>query len=141
MTPVTILVKEPSSAVSLAAFTAQLETVLGLSSPQERESSNYDQGNYFSANIGNSKVTLFYLDAAGLEQYLFGIEIEAIQENLAHQTAQAIAKAGFPCFIPEGAWHKNRGAVMASRMSSKIPVKAAPSDHWTLRDEPPRSAP
>ena len=106
MAPVTILVKEPSSAVSLATFASQLETVLGLSSLQERESSNYEQGHYFSANFGGSKVTLFYLDTEGLEQYLFGVEVETTEENLAAQTAQAIATAGFPCFVPEGAWYK-----------------------------------
>lgn len=106
MAPVTILVKEQSPVVSLAAFALQLEKTLGLSSLQERESSNYEQGHYFSANFGGSKVTLFYLDTVGLEQYLFGVEVETTEANLGVQTAQAIAKAGFPCFVPEGAWYK-----------------------------------
>ena len=106
MASVTILVKDSSPEVSLAAFASRLETTLGLSALQERESSNYDQGHYFSANLGESKLTLFYLDTEGLEQYLFAVEVETAQENLPHQTAQAIAKAGFPCLLPEGVWYK-----------------------------------
>ena len=106
MASVTILVKEPTSKVSLADFASQLETTLGLSALQERESSNYDQAHYYCANLGESKVIVFYLDTEGLEQYLFAVEVETNQESLPKQTAQAIAKAGFPCFVPEGAWYK-----------------------------------
>lgn len=106
MTSVTIFIKEASPAGDLSTFASQLSNAFENCVLTERESSNYAHGHYFKGSCGGSEITLYYLDTEGLEQYLYAIEIAATREEVAHQAARAIAKAGFSCFVPSGAWYR-----------------------------------
>lgn len=105
MSPITILVKEPSAKSELSAFASRVSAALEDCVLTERESSNFAHGHYFKGKFGNAEIELYYLDTEGLEQYLFAVEISATPE-VVHKAAGALVKAGFPCFVPVGAWYR-----------------------------------
>jgi hypothetical protein len=106
MSPATIFVKETPAVCDLSAFASRVSEALGSCALTERESSNFAHGHYYTGLWGTAEVEAYYLDTEGLEQYLFVIEIAGAQEDVGHKAAQTLAKAGFTCFVPAGAWYR-----------------------------------
>jgi hypothetical protein len=101
-----IFVRARNESAALEAFVQRAVTALGLTGLQERESSNYRDGRYFLATLGGAKVELSYLDTVGLEEWQFLVTLEPAKPAEAKTAAESLAKAGFKCFIPEGAWYR-----------------------------------
>jgi hypothetical protein len=86
-------------------FAAAVQLALALDHFHERESGNYAEGYYFAGGLRDSRVTMFYLDTEGLEQYLFGVHIDPSSDELTATVARSIAATGLSCFVPLGPWH------------------------------------
>jgi hypothetical protein len=100
-----IFIAANDSVIGLDELIHKIASILKLSTIVERESSNYYSGQYFTANLGNSKIRLYYLDTEGLEQYRFILSIEPSNQDQIHNIASMLCNAGFNCFVPFGSWY------------------------------------
>jgi hypothetical protein len=105
MTTSAIFVKGQTADQRLGDFAKRVTAALNLLELEERESSNYAEGHYFRGLWESSRVKLYYLDAVGLEEYLFAVLVDPSDDARAALVARALAKAGFSCFVPAGPWH------------------------------------
>ena len=106
MTESDIFIFASDSIIGLDKFVHKIASILKLSNIVERESSNYDFGHYFTANLGGSKIKLYYLDTEGMEKYRFILSIEeASNQDQIHNIALMLCNAGFNCFVPFGRWY------------------------------------
>jgi len=88
---------------------------LPVSDIEERESSNYEGGNYFVGYAANGRVEVCRSDGAQLERYPYwviltdrGARVGAsgvLSENPS-VVATTIAKEGLEAFVPDGDWTK-----------------------------------
>ncbi|CAN7391730.1 hypothetical protein [Variovorax sp. LjRoot178] len=110
-----IFLRDPSGAASLEEVARRVMALLPVSEVEERESENYEGGNYFVGYAANGEVGVCRSDGAQLEEYPYWVTLtyrgvrQGARGMLDEDTsviAATLATDGLQVFVPEGDWTK-----------------------------------
>ncbi len=107
-----IIFVKASSEETLARFAPRAFSAIGITSFEERESSNYIDGHYMLSKDSPSEVTLCYSDedeGGRLAGYRFWMDVntsstEGAAQELTRHYATLLANNGMECFVPSKDW-------------------------------------